>query len=118
MAEIRFQSGKCLGHALCNATAPEVYELDRAGNLFAPPWMPLDSALEEAARAGARACPARAINIVDNDASEEGAENVIQLHPSLAEAKGINVSGENHRAAPAAVSYLTGLSGEAQAGRR
>lgn len=118
MAEMQFESGKCVGHALCNAAAPEVYELDRTGNLLAPPWMPLDPSLEAAAKAGAGACPARAINIVENGVTVEGTENVIQLRPSFPDAKGIYARGKNHRSASAEYGHANGFSREAEAGRR
>jgi ferredoxin len=118
MAELHFESEKCMGHALCNATAPEVYELARTGNLLAPPWMPLDASLEDAAKAGAEACPARAINIVDNGATADGTENVIRLRPSFPDAKGRYAGGKNDGAASAENSHANGFSREAQAGRR
>lgn len=63
MSELRFQANRCAGHALCNATAPEVYELDDSGYLLAPPTMVVDAELVSAAEAGARACPEGAISV-------------------------------------------------------
>ena len=66
--------------------------------------------MEAAAKAGARACPARAIHIVDNGVAAEGAENVIQLRLSLPDAKGKYVRGKNDRAASADTSHANGFS--------
>ncbi|MGQ0534379.1 MAG: ferredoxin [Caulobacteraceae bacterium] len=57
---------KCSGHARCAAVVPEFYELDADGYLGltekeAPPGM------EAIAQRGARACPERAIAIVEDD---------------------------------------------------
>jgi ferredoxin len=49
MSELHFHADRCAGHALCNATAPEVYELDGSGYLLAPPTTVLDGALLAAA---------------------------------------------------------------------
>ncbi len=56
--------GKCTGHARCAAVAPDVYQLSDDGflevsNLEVPPG------LERNALRGARACPERAIQIVE-----------------------------------------------------
>jgi ferredoxin len=53
---------KCSGHARCNAVAPDVYPLDDNGycaitTLFVP------DGLESQAKAGADACPERAIEL-------------------------------------------------------
>jgi ferredoxin len=71
MAEIVFSARRCAGHALCNATSPEVYELDGSGYLLAPPRMTLDSVLADSAHAGAEVCPEQAIAIVDDGVSAE-----------------------------------------------
>ena len=55
-------TGKCVGHARCNATAPEIYELDDDGYVVAP-GSDVPAALENAARAGADACPERALTV-------------------------------------------------------
>lgn len=67
MAEIRFDADRCVGHALCNAVAPQVYELDDAGYLASEPTRVIDAALRVPAEAGARACPERALGVADND---------------------------------------------------
>jgi ferredoxin len=66
MAELIFVAERCMGNALCHATAPEVYELNRSGHLLAPPRMNVDPSLRRAAQIGAEACPERAIAIVDD----------------------------------------------------
>ena len=53
---------RCVGHARCNATAPDVYDLDDDGYA-----VPLDgevpAALEVRTQAGADACPERALTV-------------------------------------------------------
>ena len=54
----------CMGHALCAATAPELYTIDDNGysdisELEVPPGV------EARAQLGARSCPERAIEIVE-----------------------------------------------------
>lgn len=56
---------KCSGHARCAAVAGEFYKLDEDGYL-AITEQEVSPALEPAARRGARACPERAITVVDN----------------------------------------------------
>jgi ferredoxin len=61
--KIQVDTGLCSGHARCNAVAPDVYDLDESGycairEALVPPG------LEEQARAGAGACPERAIEIL------------------------------------------------------
>jgi ferredoxin len=60
--KVHVNTAACTGHARCNATAPQVYELDDEGfcavsDLDVPPD------LEKAAASGADACPERAITI-------------------------------------------------------
>ncbi|MET9491231.1 ferredoxin [Nocardia sp. NPDC006630] len=59
---ITIDTAKCSGHARCWATASEVFDLDDNGYA-----LPLDAdvpkALENAARAGAQACPEGAITV-------------------------------------------------------
>lgn len=56
----------CQGHAMCNALAPEVYEVNDDGfnemGVFAVPV-----GREAAAARGAGACPERAITIIKNE---------------------------------------------------
>ena len=53
---------KCVGHARCNATAPEVYDLDDDGYVVAPDGE-VPAVLEGQARQGADACPERALTV-------------------------------------------------------
>lgn len=62
--KIRVVNGKCQGHAMCVAKAPEVYKLDDHGYNRMGTFM-VSRDKEEQARRGARACPERAIHIVD-----------------------------------------------------
>ena len=55
-------STKCVGHARCNARAPEVYDLDDDGYVVAADGE-VPPTLEEQARAGADACPERALTV-------------------------------------------------------
>ncbi|PRY34882.1 ferredoxin [Umezawaea tangerina] len=58
---IKVDGGVCMGHAMCNALAPEVYEVDDAGfNRMGE--FELDPAGRGAAERGASACPERAIS--------------------------------------------------------
>ena len=59
---IRVDRSKCSGHALCAATAPELYTLDDDGysnvaELDVPPGM------EDLARRGMEACPELAVTL-------------------------------------------------------
>ena len=63
---IRVAVDKCAGHARCAATAPEIYQLDDSGYNVTPEKV-VAAGLKPAARAGARACPERAISVDDID---------------------------------------------------
>lgn len=52
----------CSGHALCHSVAPGVYDLDEEGRALTAGEVPAHRATE--ARAGAAACPERAIAVV------------------------------------------------------
>jgi ferredoxin len=52
----------CVGHARCNAVAPDVYELDDDGYVVAPDGE-VPAVLHGQARAGADACPERALTV-------------------------------------------------------
>jgi len=55
----------CSGHARCASVAPEVYELNDDGYVgFAEKDVP--PGLEAQARRGARACPERAITVIED----------------------------------------------------
>lgn len=61
--KIVVDNSKCTGHARCAATSPEVYELDDLGYVaFSEQEVPVGA--EDAARAGAAACPERAITLL------------------------------------------------------
>jgi ferredoxin len=64
MIRINVIEGKCVGHARCAAVAPEVYVLDEDGYLDLPEKSVLPE-IEGQARRGARACPERAINVIE-----------------------------------------------------
>ncbi len=55
--------GKCCGHARCNDKAPDLFELDDLGYAVAGETE-VPEGKEDAALAGARACPERAITVV------------------------------------------------------
>ena len=59
---------RCSGHARCAAMAEQLFELDDNGYIgFAERAVPPGQ--EEAARRGVRACPERALKLVDDDAA-------------------------------------------------
>lgn len=60
---VQVDANQCQGHGLCQMTSPEVFALrDEDGQAF-PIAEEVDSALVDAARAGADACPERAISL-------------------------------------------------------
>lgn len=65
MTRIELDTQRCAGHALCAATAPEIYELDDVGYCLPPPAH-IDDSARAAAIAGAEACPEQALAIVDD----------------------------------------------------
>lgn len=62
---IRMVEGKCNGHARCAAVAPDVFLLNDDGYLEMAE-QPVATDDEAHARRGARACPERAIIILDD----------------------------------------------------
>lgn len=66
MPRIVLDTRRCAGHALCHATAPEVYDLDDVGYCLPPPTH-IDASLRAAAVAGADACPEQALQVIDDD---------------------------------------------------
>ncbi len=63
--KVKVDVEKCVGHARCEAAAPEVFELDDNGfNVTAEKQ--IDPSLEKQARWGARACPERIITIEED----------------------------------------------------
>lgn len=54
----------CTGHARCNASEPELYPLDDDGQCSITE-LTIALGQEQSARAGAAACPERAISVSD-----------------------------------------------------
>lgn len=67
MTRIGFDAPHCVGHALCNAVAPLVYELDDNGYCL-PPAERIDESLRASAIEGADACPEQALTVIDDPA--------------------------------------------------
>jgi ferredoxin len=63
--KIRVVPGRCTGHARCAAVAPEIYKLDDDGYI-AMEETQVDVADQALAQRGARACPERAIEIIED----------------------------------------------------
>ncbi len=63
--KVRVIGGKCSGHARCAAIAPEVFVLNDDGYLDIDETV-VASELEALARRGARACPERAIEVIED----------------------------------------------------
>lgn len=56
----------CTGHGRCMALGPDVYDLDEQGyNEYIGQTVDIAEGLEDQARAGAEACPERAIILED-----------------------------------------------------
>jgi ferredoxin len=62
--QVRVNTSKCSGHGRCFAVAPHVYRLNRDGYNDTPNPV-VEAGLEEEARRGAKACPERAITLVE-----------------------------------------------------
>jgi ferredoxin len=62
--QVKVNTSKCSGHGRCLAVAPHVYQLNSDGYNDTPNPM-VKKGLEEEARKGAKACPERAIAIVE-----------------------------------------------------
>lgn len=61
--KVTVHTDRCMGHAMCNVIAPDVYEVDDGGfNIIGT--AEIDPGLEGQARQGAEACPERAIEII------------------------------------------------------
>lgn len=60
---------KCVGHARCHAVAEDLFPLDDSGYIAVTAF-DVTPAQESLARRGARACPERAITIVEDDTRE------------------------------------------------
>lgn len=68
---IKFDKEHCVGHALCAAAGPDVFQLDEDGYCIPPDEnadVPPD--LVDQAYAGADACPERVITVVDDGSSK------------------------------------------------
>jgi ferredoxin len=63
---IRVERSRCQGHAMCFAAAPELFTIDELGYTELSGDLEIDEVHEEHARLGARACPERAITIVED----------------------------------------------------
>jgi ferredoxin len=61
---VRLIREKCVGHARCAAVAPDVYILDDDGYLRDTD-VDVPDELKSIALRGARACPERAIEVID-----------------------------------------------------
>jgi len=62
--QVKVNTSKCSGHGRCFAVAPHVYRLNGDGYNDTPNPV-VKEGLEEQARKGAKACPERAITIVE-----------------------------------------------------
>lgn len=63
--KVTVHNARCMGHAMCNVIAPDVYELDDDGyNVMGT--VDIAPGLEGQARQGADACPERAIEILED----------------------------------------------------
>lgn len=61
---IRIDKARCTGNARCWAVAPELYPLDDEGYI-ASEGFTVAAGQEDLARRGARACPERAIEVIE-----------------------------------------------------
>jgi ferredoxin len=69
--KVRQIPDKCCGHARCATYSPEIYVLDDDGYLAIDTVeVPADSAA--AALRGAKACPERAIEVIEDQPPEQG----------------------------------------------
>ena len=59
--KVDMKPGRCVGHTLCNATAPEVFDLDDDGYVAIAKDSLIPPELEHVALAGVAACPERAL---------------------------------------------------------
>ncbi len=60
---VRVLRGQCAGHALCNATAPQLFGLDEEGQAMPLIVSDVPAEMENDARAAAGTCPERALVI-------------------------------------------------------
>ncbi|MGW4211294.1 ferredoxin [Lentzea sp. NPDC004789] len=67
--KISVDGDRCMGHAMCNALSPDVYEVDDDGfNVMGE--FELGEDLRPAAQRGAQACPERAITLSRRPAAD------------------------------------------------
>ena len=64
--KVRVNNEKCQGHARCWSLAPEVFSLDDSGYIL-PGDITVKPGLEALAARGARACPEKALQVIDED---------------------------------------------------
>ncbi|OLO25804.1 ferredoxin [Streptomyces sp. MNU77] len=64
--KIRVDGERCMGHAMCNAIAPEVYEVNDMGYNEMGEFEVAGGA-EAAAVRGADSCPERVISVLDGN---------------------------------------------------
>jgi len=62
---IKVNHESCQGHARCNALAPAIFELDDTGYIVAGD-IDVPAGGEVLARRAARACPERALTVIDD----------------------------------------------------
>ncbi len=62
--KIRIDKARCTGNARCWAIAPELYQLDEEGYI-ASQGFAVPVGQEALARRGARACPERVIEVIE-----------------------------------------------------
>ncbi len=58
-------TSQCAGHTLCNAAAPQVFDLDDEGYVVVLVEGDLPPELEGPAREAVAACPERVLSVVD-----------------------------------------------------
>lgn len=63
--KITVDNERCQGHARCFATAPDLFPLDEVGYSAIDHEVEVPAGRENDARAGAAACPERAIQVVE-----------------------------------------------------
>lgn len=62
--KIRIDKARCVGNARCWAVAPDIYPLDDEGYI-AVEEVTVPEGQEQLARRGARACPERVIEVIE-----------------------------------------------------
>ena len=72
-ARVDFNRSACVGHARCHHVAPELFALDDDGYI-ATRSFDVPAGHEALARRGVRACPERALSIVERSGEGSGEE--------------------------------------------